>query len=91
MKRIPVLRGYLDIDRGNLLVRVWCPHCERHHTHGWLATDGAGRKSHRWPHCEQYGQEQFPLGYRIGLGTYPVTKAHNKAVLARLTGPKAGR
>ena len=68
--KFPVLKGY--VDYGSLL--VWCPNCDRWHSHGGgTAKEGWGA-GHRAAHCHNFGSALF---YDSGY----VAKAFNKKEL----------
>jgi len=48
-------------------IRVWCPFCKTHHTHGWAAEDSqADAVSHRAAHCSNRESPLLAGGYFIG-------------------------
>jgi len=71
----PLLRGTLvladwwpmsdrpGMERRHATLRVWCPHCREHHTHGWAPGDPL-RPSHRQAHCSDPSPFQA-TGYYI--------------------------
>lgn len=50
MNRTPVLKGFISHYSEGDLIRVWCPYCNKFHTHGWPADSGTA-KQHRVAHC----------------------------------------
>jgi hypothetical protein len=43
--------GRPDLEMRWAIVAVWCPHCRRHHTHGWDPADNGSVAEHRVAHC----------------------------------------
>ncbi len=59
--KTPILRGLVDKEGG---IRVWCPHCDKHHIHGWPAKFGT-RPQHRSAHCTNPESPFNRGGYNI--------------------------
>lgn len=58
--KAPILRGLVD----DYVIRVWCPHCDKHHIHGW--PKGSGRRpEHRSAHCSNQESPFKRGGYHI--------------------------
>jgi hypothetical protein len=62
-KGVPVLRGVLSEDRKNII--VWCPYCNKAHSHGWDAMAPDWSIPHRGAHCLQ-DSPFHEDGYYIG-------------------------
>jgi hypothetical protein len=43
--------GHPDLEHRTATIAVWCPHCRRHHTHGWDPADNGSVAEHRVAHC----------------------------------------
>jgi len=70
---IPTLRGF--VSRDGKIIRIWCPFCNRWHSHGWGADDAAHRNgTHRVAHCHD---EKSPFSH-TGYFVKQVTKADMK-------------
>jgi hypothetical protein len=69
--RIPILRGF--VNAANRTITIFCPWCDRWHTHGWLPDTPAWAIEHRFAHCHA-GTPGDDTGYYIG----PIQGAHSK-------------
>ena len=49
------------------LIAVWCPHCKKHHIHGWDPEENKDNVERRGAHCSQQVEEEFGRTYFIGL------------------------
>lgn len=47
-------------------ISVWCPHCRRHHTHGWNPANDGRVAEHRCAHCHDPASP-FTDGYWISV------------------------
>jgi hypothetical protein len=69
---IPVLRGFLSYN-GNLIhVNVFCPYCDKYHSHGWNPENPSWAIEHRCAHC--FDKPFNKGGYYIGVLKAPKVK-----------------
>jgi hypothetical protein len=61
-KNLPVLRGFTFEGNGYIGIKVFCPFCDKFHSHGW--GEGETKPAGRSPHCTTRG-EHYPNGYWI--------------------------
>lgn len=52
-------------EHRSCVIAVWCPHCRKHHYHGWNPADGPGVASHRAAHCHDEASPFYASGYFI--------------------------
>lgn len=70
---------------------VWCPHCKRHHEHGWDPANNGSVAEHRVAHCHDPNSPFDKSGYFVSVfrKADPEYAAHctppGKAILRRQT------
>jgi hypothetical protein len=67
---IPVLRGFLS-DNGKI-INVFCPYCDKYHSHGWHPENPSWAIEHRINHC--IDKNRPFTGYHIGVLKAPKVK-----------------
>ena len=63
---IPTLKGFTSPNTDTALsIRVWCPYCQRFHTHGIPVNLHPSAKEHRVAHCTIPDSPFKKTGYYI--------------------------
>jgi hypothetical protein len=68
---VPVLRGFVSYN-GNM-INVFCPYCDKYHSHGWHPENPSWAIEFRVNHCG--GKNRPFLGYHIGVLKAPEEKS----------------
>jgi hypothetical protein len=71
---VPVLRGFVSYN-GNM-INVFCPYCDKYHSHGWHPENPSWAIGLRIAHCSSPFKERYPGGgYHIGVLKAPEEKS----------------